>query len=58
MSGEVKRTGGCYRWVFMWGSTRYTLSGEPLRSGICHCLDCRKASGSHFTPFGVASFSV
>lgn len=48
MFGEVKRTGGC-----LCGAVRYTLNGEPLRSGICHCLDCRKASGSHFTPFGV-----
>ncbi|OCX22905.1 aldehyde-activating protein [Mesorhizobium hungaricum] len=44
----MRRSGGC-----LCGAVRYTLTGQPLRAGICHCLDCRKASGSHFTPFGV-----
>lgn len=47
-SGMQARQGGC-----LCGSVRYTLVGEPLRAGLCHCLDCRKASGSHFTPFAV-----
>ncbi len=42
------RTGGC-----LCGAVRYRLRGEPLRSGLCHCLDCRKASGSFYTPFAV-----
>ena len=41
-------TGGC-----RCGYIRIVASGRPYRVGICHCLDCRKASGSHFTPFGV-----
>ena len=45
---EVERHGGC-----LCGAVRYTVSGPPLRVGLCHCLDCRKASGSFFTPFGV-----
>jgi len=47
-SEPISRSGGC-----LCGAVRYTLTGPPLRAGICHCLDCRKASGSHFTPFGV-----
>jgi hypothetical protein len=29
------------------------VEGEPLRIGLCHCLDCRKTSGSAFVIFGV-----
>jgi hypothetical protein len=43
---EIERTGGC-----LCGAVRYKVRGKPLRSG--HCLDCRKASGSHFIPFAV-----
>ena len=32
---------------------RYTLSGEPLRVGLCHCTSCRQESGSAFTAFAV-----
>lgn len=34
---------------------RVTLSvrGEPIRVGICHCMDCRKESGSAFTFYGI-----
>lgn len=42
------RAGGC-----LCGAVRYTVAGGPLRSGLCHCQDCRKASGSHFIPFAV-----
>ena len=30
------------------GDVRITASGEPFRTGLCHCLDCRKHSGSLF----------
>ncbi len=30
------------------GSVRFQMRGEPLRVGICHCLDCRKHQGSLF----------
>jgi hypothetical protein len=31
----------------------FRVTGEPLRVGVCHCLDCRKASGSTFSAFAV-----
>lgn len=31
----------------------FRVSGEPLRIGICHCTDCRKASGSAFSAFAI-----
>ncbi|WMT85918.1 GFA family protein [Pelagibacterium sp. 26DY04] len=36
-------TGGC-----LCGDIRITVSGRPYRVGLCHCLDCRKHSGSIF----------
>ena len=35
--------GGC-----LCGNVRIFASGGPYRVGICHCLDCRKHSGSLF----------
>ena len=34
-------SGGCHC-----GAVRYQLSVAPERHGLCHCLDCRKASGA------------
>jgi hypothetical protein len=31
----------------------FRVTGDPLRVGICHCTDCRKASGSAFSAFAV-----
>ncbi|MBB4004165.1 GFA family protein [Aurantimonas endophytica] len=36
-------TGGC-----LCGDVRITAAGAPYRVGLCHCLDCRKLSGSVF----------
>jgi hypothetical protein len=36
-------TGGC-----LCGDVRVEASGRPYRVGLCHCLDCRKNSGSLF----------
>jgi hypothetical protein len=36
--------GGC-----LCGAVRMTLSGEPYRVGLCHCLDCRKHHGAVFS---------
>jgi hypothetical protein len=36
-------TGGC-----LCGNVRIIATGEPYRVGICHCLDCRKHTGSLF----------
>ena len=45
---EVK--GGC-----RCGAVRIVARGEPLRVGICHCLDCRKQHGALF--YAAAIFS-
>lgn len=44
---ERVRTGGC-----LCGGVRYSVRGEPLHVGGCHCADCRKESGSTFTVYG------
>jgi hypothetical protein len=33
--------GGC-----MCGAVRYEASGEPFNATLCHCVDCRRASGA------------
>jgi hypothetical protein len=40
------RTGGC-----LCGSVRYSVRGEPVHVGRCHCHDCRRESGSAFTVY-------
>jgi hypothetical protein len=37
----AKFTGGC-----LCGAVRYESDGEPMAAGHCHCLDCRKSSGT------------
>lgn len=36
-------TGGC-----LCGDVRIVVTGAPYRVGMCHCLDCRKSTGSLF----------
>jgi len=43
----LSRSGGC-----ICGAIRYTVYGEPLHVGRCHCADCRKESGSAFSVYG------
>lgn len=31
------------------GQLRVTTSGEPVRVSVCHCLDCKKRTGSAFS---------
>lgn len=44
----MRLSGGC-----KCGSVRYEVSGEPIRTGLCHCETCRKDSGSAFSYFGI-----
>lgn len=39
----VQFTGGC-----LCGNVRLVASGQPIRVGVCHCLDCRKHHGALF----------
>ncbi|CAG8898477.1 unnamed protein product [Penicillium egyptiacum] len=36
--------GGCFC-----GKVRVEYSGQPLASALCHCLDCRKLTGSPYS---------
>jgi hypothetical protein len=42
------RAGGC-----RCGAVRFSVQGEPIRAGLCHCADCRKFSGAPYTFFAV-----
>lgn len=39
---EALRQGGC-----LCGAVRYEVRGTPKAVGLCHCADCRKATGGH-----------
>lgn len=41
-------TGGC-----ACGQLRFEVRGAPKRVGLCHCMTCRKTSGSVFNAFAV-----
>ena len=40
--------GGC-----LCGAIRYRVEGEADRAGICHCADCRRASGTPLIAWAV-----
>ncbi|KAJ9149955.1 hypothetical protein NKR23_g3904 [Pleurostoma richardsiae] len=40
------------------GNIGMNFDGEPLAHIICHCLDCRKISGGHFTDLILLDESV
>jgi hypothetical protein len=44
--GVRLRQGGC-----LCGQVRFECRGEPLKSGLCHCLECRKATGAPFMAY-------
>jgi hypothetical protein len=33
------------------GAVTYTVDAEPIVSGVCHCQDCQRQTGSPFTVF-------
>jgi hypothetical protein len=41
-------SGGC-----ACGKVRFTVTAQPKRVGLCHCMTCRKAHGAAFNPFVV-----
>ncbi|MCG7394649.1 GFA family protein [Microvirga sp. ACRRW] len=41
-------TGGC-----ACGRLTYTVQGQPNRVGLCHCMTCRKETGSVFNAFAI-----
>ena len=48
MAEERVLTGGC-----ACGELTFRAQGEPTRVGLCHCMTCRKASGSAFGAFAI-----
>ncbi|MDX8541051.1 MULTISPECIES: GFA family protein [Mesorhizobium] len=48
MSSDVRRSGSC-----LCGGVQFSVTGEPLRIGLCHCKDCRKTSGSAYQAFAI-----
>ncbi|MCB8819082.1 GFA family protein [Microvirga rosea] len=47
---QTIHAGGC-----ACGQLTFRASGEPRRVGLCHCMTCRKVSGSAFNAFAVFS---
>jgi hypothetical protein len=48
MSDTTIREGGCGC-----GAVRFEATGDPIRVGLCHCMDCRKGHASPFMAFTV-----
>jgi hypothetical protein len=48
MSEPSNTTGGC-----VCGAVRFTARGQPYRTGLCHCFDCRKKHGAPFGSFAI-----
>jgi hypothetical protein len=46
MTDQSRLMGGC-----ACGNARFSVSGPPIRAGLCHCLTCRKAHAGAFNPF-------
>lgn len=40
----MAQQGGC-----VCENIRYSIEGEPVMNALCHCLDCRKISGSVYS---------
>jgi hypothetical protein len=48
MASDIRRSGSC-----LCGGVQFSVTGDPLRVGLCHCKDCRKTSGSAYSAFAV-----
>ena len=48
--GDAAREGGC-----LCGAVRYSISGEPLVTAVCHCTHCQKQGGSAFSVVAVVT---
>lgn len=46
----AEMTGGC-----QCGAVRYALDGPPVKTVICHCRMCQKASGNYFQTFAAVN---
>jgi hypothetical protein len=44
--GTRLRRGGC-----SCGAVRFELRGEPIKVGLCHCSECRKATGGAYLAY-------
>ncbi|KAI1763386.1 Mss4-like protein [Hypoxylon sp. FL1150] len=40
----MAKVGGCFC-----GKIRISYEGEPVKKALCHCLDCRKITGSTYS---------
>jgi len=52
----MTRAGGC-----QCGAVRYTVSGEPQHSSLCHCEGCRRSAGAPmvgWAAFAEADFAL
>lgn len=47
-TSEGSHSGGC-----LCGAVRYTVSGAPIRVGLCHCETCQKNTGAPYFAFAV-----
>jgi hypothetical protein len=44
--GVRVRRGGC-----SCGAVRFEVRGEPFKVGLCHCIECRKATGAAYLAY-------
>ena len=48
MDKKINLNGGCYC-----GNVKYEVTGDILKTGVCHCIDCQHLSGGSSWPFVV-----
>jgi len=52
-NGSFRMSQSLYEGGCLCGAVRFAVRAEPYRVGLCHCLDCRKHSGSLFAALAV-----